>query len=414
MKILESVRIAFTALSANKLRSALTMLGIIIGVGAVITLMGIGEGIQVLVTEEIQGVGSNLIFVVPGNPENNQSGPPGARSAPTLTLADSYAIADARNVPSVVAVAPVIATAAQVIYRDEDTTTTIYGITPEYAKVRNFYPAWGEYISQIDIDSKSRVCVIGQTVMENLFDEGEYPIGQMIKVNRVNYRVIGVLEEKGGSGFSDEDDVVLIPLSTAQRFFPQRTLSGEPAVSVIFLQVASEDLMNEAADQVTALLRRRHRLALEDDNDFTVINQADLLAVFQQLTGALTLFLGVIAGISLLVGGIGIMNIMLVSVTERTREIGIRKAVGAKRRDILLQFLVEAVVLSMIGGMLGIGLGFMGAQLIARFNQDLDPRVTASSILLATSFSAAVGLFFGIYPATRAASLNPIDALRYE
>jgi putative ABC transport system permease protein len=287
-------------------------------------------------------------------------------------------------------------------------------VTPEYEGVRNFEPVMGEFIAQEHVNGRSRVAVIGDTVAEELFDEDEYPIGQTIKLNDVPFKVIGVLEEKGGGGFGDEDNVVMIPISTAQtRLFDAGSVRGDLIISVIFIQVGTQDKMDAVADRITEVLRERHRISFRDDDDFTVVNQADLIQVFGQFTAVFTTVLGAIAGISLLVGGIGIMNIMLVSVTERTREIGIRKAVGAKRRDILLQFLIEAMVLSMLGGFVGILLGY-GASMALAGLVDLQTVVTMGAILLATSFSAAVGLFFGIYPATRAARLNPIDALRYE
>jgi putative ABC transport system permease protein len=291
---------------------------------------------------------------------------------------------------------------------------SINGVTPEYESVRNFIPVLGEFIAEEHVNARSRIAVLGATVAEEMFDEFEYPIGQTIKLNDVPFKVIGVLEEKGGGGFGDEDNVVMIPISTAQtRLFSAGTVRGDLIIGAIFVQVATQDQMDAAADRITEVLRERHRINFKDDDDFSVVNQTDLIQIFGEFTAVFTTVLGAIAGISLLVGGIGIMNIMLVSVTERTREIGIRKAVGAKRRDILLQFLIEAMVLSMIGGFVGMALGYAASMALAGLI-DLQTVVTVGAILLATSFSAAVGLFFGIYPATRAARLNPIDALRYE
>jgi putative ABC transport system permease protein len=276
----------------------------------------------------------------------------------------------------------------------------------------------GNFITEGDIASQSRVAVLGSQAVDRLFEKGAYPIGETIKIESVPFKVIGVLKSKGsgGMGGGNQDDVVLVPLSTAQqRLFPNyRNQRGEPLLSVIYAQVGREDRMKDATDQIQTVLRDRHNIKFNDDDDFTVINQKDLLSILGQITGMLTLFLGAIAGISLLVGGIGIMNIMLVSVTERTREIGLRKALGAKRRDILTQFLIESVTLSLVGGALGIGLGLSGALLLSRLAQGLSAVVTPQSILLATGAATAIGLFFGIYPATRAARLNPIDALRYE
>ncbi|HEY65456.1 MAG TPA: FtsX-like permease family protein [Caldilineae bacterium] len=414
MNLTESVRIALRALSANKLRSALTMLGIIIGVGAVITLLSVGKGVENYVISQFQSIGSNLLFVVPGRLD--QGGPPHRRrGGKPLTMADAEAIADPFNVPDAVAVAPELSRYATVTRGKKDAYPDVRGVTPEYAQVRNWSTQLGSFITREDVSAYARVAVLGTTVVKRLFDDDEYPLGQTIKIKGIPFRVIGVMEERGGSGFGDEDNTVFVPITTAQtRLFSSRTASGEYQVSVIYVQAASEDRMEAAQQQITELLRRRHGIAYQDDDDFTVINQADIISVFGEITAALTLFLGAIAAISLLVGGIGIMNIMLVSVTERTREIGLRKAVGAKRRDILLQFLIEAIVLSMIGGFIGILLGVAGAQAISRLSENLHPAITLQSVLLATSFSAVVGLFFGIYPATRAARLNPIEALRYE
>jgi putative ABC transport system permease protein len=419
MGLTEQLRVALRALSVNKLRSSLTMLGIIIGVGAVITLLSVGQGVQNLVTGQLQSIGTNLLFVVPGNMSDSQMQ---ARSGSfqQMTLADAIAIGDPANAPDVVAVAPELMSSAEVSYGKKTVRVNTSGITPVYETVRNFPVTDGRFISETDINSKARVAVIGSRIAERLFTEqGLYPLGAMIKVNNVPFKIVGVLESKGGGGGmmgGNQDEVVLVPLSTAhERLFQRNHNSrGEPLVSVAYAQVVSEDRMSDAADEISNLLRDRHDIAFEDEDDFSVINQRDLVAIFGQITGVLTLFLGAIAGISLLVGGIGIMNIMLVSVTERTREIGLRKAVGAKRRDILMQFLIESVVLSLIGGLLGIAIGALAAWGISQLQSDLTAVVTPQSIILATSFSAAVGLFFGIYPATRAARLNPIEALRYE
>jgi putative ABC transport system permease protein len=416
MQIGESLRIALSALAANKMRSILTMLGIIIGVGAVIALLSVGHGFEQYITEQFESLGSNLLFVFPGQLES--SGPGSARSNQQrfqpLTMGDAEALADPFLIPDVVAVAPEYQRSGTVLRGKWDMGTSISGVTPEYQSVRNFNPVLGEFIAQEHINGRSRVAVIGDTVADELFDEFEYPIGQTIKLNDVPFKVIGVLEEKGGGGFGDEDNVVLIPMSTAQtRLYNAGSVRGDLVISIIFVQVVTRDKMDAVADRITEVLRERHRISFRDDDDFTVVNQSDIIQIFGEVTAVFTTVLGAIAGISLLVGGIGIMNIMLVSVTERTREIGIRKAVGAKRRDVLLQFLIEAMVMSMIGGFVGISLGY-GASILLTSLVEVDTVVTLEAILLATSFSAAVGLFFGIYPATRAARLNPIDALRYE
>jgi len=420
MDPLEYLRLAMRALAANKLRSVLTMLGIIIGVGAVITLLSVGRGVQNLVTDQLQSVGTNLLFIVPGS-LSEANGPPGSSSSSAeLTLADADAIADPLNVPDVVATAPEAISRANVTYGGTTLNLNISGVTPAYEQVRNFPVDYGSYITDSDVDNRSRVAVLGSRVAERLFDDyGLYPIGATIKISNVPFKVIGVLEAKGGGGGfggGNQDEVVMVPLTTALQRLSQRAFSrqGEPLLSVVYAQVVSEERMDAASDEISTLLRERHNISFRDSDDFTVINQQDLLSIFGQITGVLTLFLGAIAGISLLVGGIGIMNIMLVSVTERTREIGLRKAVGAKRRDILWQFLIESVVLAVIGGLFGVALGILGAQAISKLQNDLRAVVTPDAVLLATSFSAMVGLFFGIYPATRAARLNPIDALRYE
>jgi putative ABC transport system permease protein len=416
VKILESVRLAFRALTANKLRAALTMLGIIIGVGAVITLMAAGEGVSVYIEEQFQGIGSNLLFVVPGSQEETRSSGPGASlSSAEMTNGDAEALRDPVRAPDVLAVAPQVYNIATVATTRRDMVGQIQGVTPEYADIRNWYPEVGTYIDQEDMNSRARVAVVGKDVVEELFPDNPYPLEQTIKINDIPFRIIGILEEKGGSSFSNEDESVIVPLTTAQtRLFPSRSKSGDHQVGAIIVQAVSEDRMDAASEQVAVILRERHDVDFRDEDDFSMISQADIIAVFGEITDVLTIFLGAIAGISLLVGGIGIMNIMLVSVTERTREIGLRKAVGARRRDILWQFLVEAMALSVIGGLTGIGLGALGAEIVSALVEGFRSIVTLDAVVLATTFSAAVGLFFGIYPARRASLLNPIDALRYE
>jgi putative ABC transport system permease protein len=368
MKAWESVRLAFRALAANKLRAALTMLGIIIGVGAVITLMSAGEGVSVYIEESFQGIGSNLLFVAPGSIEENRSG-------------------------GVVAVAPAVTNVGVVATARRDMFGQIHGVPPEYADIRNWYTEVGTYFDESHMNSRARVAVIGKDVVEELFPDNPYPLDETIKINDVPFRIIGILET---------------------RLYPERSKSGDYLVDAIIIQASGEDRMDAASEQVAAILRDRHNIDFRDEDDFSMISQADIIAVFGEITGVLTIFLGAIAGISLLVGGIGIMNIMLVSVTERTREIGLRKAVGARRRDILWQFLVEAVALALSGGVIGIILGATGAEIISALVDGFRAIVTPDAVVLATTFSAAVGLFFGIYPARRASLLNPIDALRYE
>jgi len=412
MSILESVRIALRALAANKLRAVLTMLGIIIGVSAVIALMSLGQGVQATVEEQIQGIGSNLLIVIPGTFGGEEM-----RVLP-LTYRDAQALADPLYAPSVAAVAPVIQRSVTVVFGQRDGESTVIGVTPEYSYVRNAKVAEGRFIEAADLSTRSRVCVIGPKVVETLFPD-RAPLGQMIKVQNVPFQVVGVMESKGGSSFGggfggDVDSSVYVPLSTAAtRVFGTRTATGDFPVTMINVAALDQRSVDAATSEITMILREKHRLTYQD-NDFTVFSQEDIIQVAGSIISVLTIFLGAIAGISLLVGGIGIMNIMLVSVTERTREIGIRKAVGAKRRDILWQFLVEAMVLSVLGGLVGIALGSFGASMVARLSPDLKALLTPGIVLMATGFSAAVGLFFGIYPAMRAARLHPIEALRYE
>ena len=413
MNLYEYIRLAIYSLVANKLRALLTMLGIIIGVAAVITLLSVGKSVESFVVAEFEGLGNNLLFVFPGQFEPGQ-GPLQPRGG-GLTNEDVATLSDSLRAPDLIAVIPQMDRLAIVTRGGNETRTTISGTTADFPEVRNFYPISGNFFSEQDNNSNARVAVLGQTVYETLFPDGELPIGEMVKINNTNFRIIGLLEEKGGSGFNDQDNLVIIPLNTAQkRLFPSRRPDGKFRVDLIFAQAISEERQDAAIAQIEALLRETHNIGIGDEDDFTVLSQSELIGALSQITSILTVFLSLIAGISLLVGGIGIMNIMLVSVRERTREIGLRKAVGAKRANILWQFLVEAMVLAIIGGLLGLALGLTGSLTIASFSADLQPTLAWDSVVVAIGFSGAVGLFFGIFPASRAARLNPIDALRYE
>ena len=387
MNLYESIRVAMLALAANKLRSILTMLGIIIGVGAVIALMSIGRGVEKYVTDQFASAGTNLLYIVPG--QLSEGSPrERARSSGILTLTDSNAIANPLRVPDVIAVAPEVSGSAVVSKGNKSLGVSVNGVTASYQDVRSWEPAIGAFIAAIDVQARSRVVVIGSEVYGKLFDPNEDPVGQTIHVNNLLFRVIGVMEDRGGGGGfgGNLDESVFIPLTTVQdRLFRRRTVSGDYMVTVIYASVRSDDRMDAAQEQISELLRARHNIAFLGEDDFAIINQADLISIFGDILSALTLFLSAIAFISLLVGGIGIMNIMLVSVTERTREIGLRKAVGAKRRNVLSQFLIEAVTLAVIGGILGIALGGGGAVAATSFVDNFSAIVGIDAIIIVDS-----------------------------
>ena len=410
MKILASVRIAFRALRVNALRSALTMLGIIIGVAAVIAMIAVGSGATARVAEQIQSIGSNVIMVLAGSVTSG-----GIRlghgAATTLTEDDARAIAV--ECPAVEMVAPSVRGVRQVVFGNSNWSTVIQGTVPEFLEIRNFRVLYGRPFTSQDVEAATKVGLVGQTVVKSLFGDAD-PVGQIIRIKNVPFTVLGVLSPKGQSPWGqDQDDIILVPISTAKKKVLGVTQANARSVGVIMVQARGPMQMVEAEEQIGALLRQRHRLQPGQEDDFSVRNLAELFAAQEGAARVMALLLGAIASVSLMVGGIGIMNIMLVSVTERTREIGLRLAVGARMRDILTQFLVEAVTLSLIGGLVGIGLGLVTSTLISYF-AEWSILISPGAILMAFAFSALVGVFFGYYPARKAAFLDPIEALRYE
>jgi len=409
-RITESIKIAFQSLASNKLRAFLTMLGIIIGVGAVVAMMSIGQGAQQSVIESVQDIGSNLIIVVPGNRTEQQQGFERMlgddRDKKSLNMDDIRAIE--KEATMIKGAAPAVLSASVVSYLNKSTRASVYASTEKAEYIYNFEILNGEFYSSSDVLNQSSVAVIGQTVINKLFGKIN-PIGKIIKIDGKNFTVIGTIKPKGTDQFgNDQDNAISLPITTAQR-----KLYGIDYINMIIAQSTSEENINQTSDEIERILRRSHNLREDQANDFTVQNQTQLLDIVGTITNIFTITISSIAGIALLVGGIGIMNIMLVSVTERTREIGIRKAVGAKNRDILFQFLIESVVLSITGGILGIAFAIAVSFILNRFTI-LTTSISAFAIILALTFSTVVGLFFGIYPAMRAARLNPIEALRYE
>ena len=399
---------ALESLAGNKMRSGLTVLGIVIGVAAVIAMISIGRGAENTITGSIQGIGTNLIFVFSGGSEE-------VRNPEPITLGDSDAISDPFQAPSVADVAPMLQGNGKVTFGGESTVTSIIGVTPGYSPVRNAEVTEGEFINESHILGQASVVLLGTQVAEDLFGRKQGLVGETVRIEGQPFRVIGMLKEEGGSAFANQDDQVLVPFTTAQTRLLRR--SGRDHVDMLMVQAVNAELVPQAGQEVSQILRARHRTEIGAD-DFTILSQQDFLDTARTITGVLTIFLGGIAAISLLVGGIGIMNIMLVSVTERTREIGLRKALGARKLDILVQFLTESSVLSLIGGVIGILLGWGISLVVGRIaaanDAPIDPAIGLDTVLLATLFSTAVGLFFGLYPANRAASLEPVEALRYE
>ncbi len=411
MNITQLILEALESLNSNKMRSGLTVLGIVIGVAAVIAMLAVGNGAQASILGSINGVGTNLLFVFSGAQNNSQ-----VKNPRPVTMGDANAMMDLYAAPDIKAVAPVVQGNGIVDFNGNTKTTTIVGVTPDYYSVRNISLLDGQFINQANQLGRASVAVIGVDVADALFGRRDGLVGETIRISNQPFRIIGVMTPTGGGSFGSADNQVLVPITTAQaRLIPSRR--GPDSVDVIYVQATDFSTVAAATDEISQILRTRHRTAVGMD-DFTVFTQESILSTAQSVTGILTIFLGGIAAISLLVGGIGIMNIMLVSVTERTREIGLRKALGARKRDILIQFLVESSLLSLIGGIVGILFGWLIAFIVGKvavaLGNNFTPVVGADAILLATVFSAAVGLFFGIYPANRAAGLQPVEALRYE
>jgi len=409
-QLISSIRIAFRALRMNKLRSALTMLGIVIGVASVIATVAIGSGATQRIQQQIASIGSNIIIVIPGS--MSSSGVRlGTGNAVTLSEADARELA--AQCPDVALAAPMVRGGAQVVFGNNNWATGVYGVTPDYLTIRELSVAVGSEFIQQDVDSANKVAVLGQTPVDNLFD-GADPIGQSIRIKNVPFTVVGVLARKGQSSQGqDQDDVILLPISTAKRKVIGVKQANADAVDTIMMQAKSGAQIPAAQEEASALLRQRHHLQAADDNDFSIRNLEELFAAQEASSKIMAMMLAAVASVSLVVGGIGIMNIMLISVQERTREIGLRQAVGAKTRDILTQFLVEAITLSLAGGLAGILVG-VGASLLISKLAGWTTSIGPGAVLLAVFFSAVVGVGFGYYPARKAAFLDPIEALRYD
>lgn len=405
MKFQDILQETYTALSANKARSGLTILGIVIGIGSVIAMVSIGQGASGQIQSSIEGLGSNLLTVSPGFAQQGRGFVSAGRgSAQTLQNDDVDVV---RQIAGVAYVSPERQGRYQIVAAGNNTNSTVIGASPEYAMVRNISVANGSFISESNMRSMGRVAVLGPTVAQDLFGEGNDPVGKTIRVNRLNFKVIGVLQAKGSAGFFNPDDTIYVPLTTMQKI-----LAGGEYLSSIAISVETKDLMPQVQEEATFALADKHRVD-PANADFSILSQADILGTLTQVTDTFTIFLAAVAGISLIVGGIGIMNMMLTTVTERTREIGLRKAIGAKKKHISMQFLSEAVMLTFLGGVAGVALGWIISILVTSF-AGIATQVSLQSVILAFGVSAAIGIIFGYYPARRAASLNPIEALRYE
>jgi len=406
MLITDLLQETSTALLSNKARSGLTILGIIIGIGSVIGMISIGQGTAGSIEANIQSMGSNLITIMPGFQRSFSQVSAGRGTAQSLTMDDVKAIEE--EIANVKAVAPQLSRRYQVVSKGKNTNTQIMGTTPAYLSVRNLKIDEGSFITEQQVTSFAKVAVLGPTTRDDLFGENSNPVGQTIRISGINFKIIGVTQPKGGTAFASEDDMIFIPITTAQKF-----LAGADYVSTISVEAESPQVITDVQTEITNLLLQRHHIADSSMADFNVLSQQDILKAATSMTNTMTIFLAAIAGISLLVGGIGIMNMMLTTVTERIREIGLRKAIGAKKKDISMQFLAEAVMLTFLGGAAGVVLGWVLSILISRF-AGIATSVSLTTILLAFGISAAIGIIFGYYPARRAASLNPIEALRYE